>query len=829
MGPQVGRAGYLQAAPPGVTEPTGALLHRQSRLMEDRDPEDSDVRVAATEQLQLLLDAVQDYAICTLDPAGVIRSWNWGAVRTMGYSAEEAVGKHFQIFYGPDDRAAGKPEAELAMARKEGRVEDEGWRVRKDGSRFWANTIITVLRDRQGGICGFAKVTRDLTERRNAEERVHRSEETFRLLIESAKEYAIFLIDPDGHVLTWNAGAQRIKGYTSDEIIGRSFKAFYPKEDVKSGKPDRLLQTARERGSVEDEGWRVRKDGTRFWADVVISAVFDDRRVLRGFAKVTRDLTLRRSAEERLRRSEEMFRLLVSSVKDYAIFLLDPNGNVATWNAGARNIKGYEAAEIIGRHFSTFYPQEDVEAGKPERELQIAREQGSVQDEGWRVRKDGSRFMANVLITAVHGGDGALRGFAKVTRDITEQQQAEETRQALLQAEEETRRAEASYLVSQEANRAKDEFLMTLSHELRTPMTAILGWSRLLPAIKPDDPAFAEAIASIARSAELQTRLIDDVLDVSRIVSGKLRLNLEVVEVARVVNGAIDATRASANARKISIVTSFAPGLGTIVGDPTRLQQIIWNLLTNAVRFTPKNGRIDVGARRVASQIQITVKDSGDGIDPEFLPHIFEPFRQAEHPRTRVHGGLGLGLSIVRHLAEAHGGSSTAESAGRGKGATFTITLPVGSVTAIAPKSPIGQGSATSPRPSDDRLTGVSVLLVDDDLDARQLIKTALQREGAAVTAVESAPLALAELETLRPDIVVTDIAMPLMDGYELAREIRDTPKLRDLKVVALTAFPSGRAAAKQGGFDEYLSKPIDPFELVDVLLRVHQSSRTPR
>jgi PAS domain S-box-containing protein len=796
--------------------------------MEDRDP-DTAVRDAPTEQLQLLLDAVQDYAILTLDPEGVIRSWNRGAVRTMGYSADEVIGKNLQIFYGPDDLAVGKPEAELAIARAKGRVEDEGWRVRKDGSRFWANTVITVLTDRQGGIRGFAKVTRDLTERRNEEERVHRREETFRLLLESAKEYAIFLIDPQGQVVTWNAGAERIKGYAPDEIIGRSFKTFYPEEDVKSGKPEHLLQTARERGSVEDEGWRVRKDGTRFWADVIITAVYDERHVLRGFAKVTRDLTLRRLAEERLRQSEEIFRLLVSSVRDYAIFLLDPEGNVTTWNAGARRIKGYEASEIIGRHFSLFYPKEDVEAGKPEQELRIARERGSVQDEGWRLRKDGSRFVANVLITAVYDEAGALRGFAKVTRDITEQQQAEETRQALLQAEEETRRAEASYLVSQEANRAKDEFLMTLSHELRTPMTAILGWSRLLPSISPHDPTFAEAIASIARSAELQTKLIDDVLDVSRIVSGKLRLNLEVVDVARVVNGAIDAIRASANARKIAVVSSFAPGLGTIVADPTRLQQIIWNLLTNAVRFTPKNGRIDVGGRRVASQVQITVKDSGEGIDPEFLPHIFEPFRQAEHPRTRIHGGLGLGLSIVRHLSEAHGGGSTAQSAGRGKGATFTITLPVGSVSAITPKSAMGQDSTTSPRPNAGRLSGISVLLVDDDLDARQLIRTALQREGAAVTAVESAPLALAQLATLRPDIVVTDIAMPLMDGYALTRQIRDTPNLRDLKVVALTAFPSGRAAAKQGGFDEYLMKPIDPFALVDILVRVHATPRSAR
>jgi len=411
---------------------------------------------------------------------------------------------------------------------------------------------------------------------------------------------------------------------------------------------------------------------------------------------------------------------------------------------------------------------------------------------------------------------------------MTERKRADEMQRALFEqrearfhAEEERRRAEASYRVSQEANRAKDEFLMTLSHELRTPMTAILGWSRLLPTMDVSDSGFHDAINAIARSAQLQARLIDDVLDVSRIVSGKLRLALENVDVEKVIHGAMEAIQPSADARHITLLTSFAPNLGTTIADPTRLQQVIWNLLSNAVKFTPKGGTIAIEARRTSSHLQISVKDNGEGIDPQFLPHIFEQFRQAESPSTRLHGGLGLGLSIVRYLIEAHGGTVSAESPGRGRGTTFVITLPVGALkienvphfTPVLeePRAPIVTG----------RLAGVDVLVVDDDREARELVRAALRQAGANVIAVESANLALAELTNRRPDLILTDIAMPMMDGYALAREIRKRPELQRSKLVALSAFPVGKAANGDSGFDEYLTKPIDPFELVDAVARV--------
>src|ERR1051325_172817 len=286
---------------------------------------------------------------------------------------------------------------------------------------------------------------------------------------------------------------------------------FYPPVDVEARKPQRELEVAARDGRMEDEGWRLRKNGERFWVNTIITSMRNPDGELRGFAKITRDLTAKRAAEEALRHSEEMFRLLVASVKDYAIFMLDTGGHIVSWNAGAQRIKGYSADEIIGKHFSIFYPQADIESGKPPRELEVATATGVYEEEGWRLRKDGSRFWANVVITAVRDETGTLRGFAKVTRDITDRKRAEETQRALieqqkarLQAEDERRRAEQSYRVAQEANRAKDEFLMTFSHELRTPMTAILGWARLLPTMSPEDTNFREAIDQIARGAQLQ-------------------------------------------------------------------------------------------------------------------------------------------------------------------------------------------------------------------------------------------------------------------------------------------------------------------------------------
>ncbi|HJQ38527.1 MAG TPA: PAS domain S-box protein [Thermoanaerobaculia bacterium] len=649
------------------------------------------------------------------------------------------------------------------------------------------------------------------------------------LLLDAVQDYAIFLLSPTGHIRSWNRGAERTMGYVASEVMGKHFSIFYGPEDLAARKPDAELAVAGSEGRIEDEGWRIRKGGQRFWVNTVITALRNDDGSVRGFAKVTRDLTKHRQAEEQLRRSEELFRLLVQSVKDYAIFLLDAGGHIVTWNEGARRLKGWERDEIVGRHFSTFYPEVDKKAGKPEWELEQAKLHGSVEDEGWRLRKDGTRFWANVVITAVHDEHGHLRGFAKVTRDFTDrvekedaQRQLMEQREARLMAEEERRRAEASYHVAQEANRAKDEFLMTLSHELRTPMTAILGWTRLLPTLPHTDDSFRDAVASISRSAQLQARLIDDVLDVSRIMSGKLRLNVENIDMETLIHASIDAVRSSADAKKISIDTSFAPDLGMVVADSTRLQQVVWNLLTNAVKFTPKGGSIQVIARRTSSQVHISVRDTGEGIEPSFLPHMFEPFRQAENPSTRVHGGLGLGLSIVRYLVEAHGGTVAAESPGKGMGSTFTICLPIAALRTTRSEAEEAQELEDPPQLTEQRLRGIRVLVVDDDREARQLIRAVLKQAGADVVAADSAQSALEQLGLRDADVMVTDIAMPQMDGYSLIRKVREETRHDRMKIAVLSAFPAGgQNATKNGGFDEYLSKPIDPFALVDAIARL--------
>ncbi|MGZ8869354.1 MAG: PAS domain-containing hybrid sensor histidine kinase/response regulator [Thermoanaerobaculia bacterium] len=647
----------------------------------------------------------------------------------------------------------------------------------------------------------------------------------FALLVDAVEDYAIFLLGPDGEIRTWNRGAARIFGYSAENVIGDSFARFYPETDRE--KPRRELEVAASKGRIEDEGWRIRGDGRRFWVNTVITALRDETGSLIGFAKVTRDLSERQMAEEQLRQSRELFRLLVESVKDYAIFMLDPDGNIATWNEGARRIKGYTPDEIIGRHFSTFYTEADIEAGKPAYELATAREKGSVEDEGWRLRKDGSRFWANVLITAVFDETRQLRGFAKVTRDITDRKTAEELRislveqrEARLQAEEERSRVEASFIAAQEANRAKDEFLMTLSHELRTPMTAILGWSRLLPSLQPDDEMFKDAVASIGRSAKLQAQLIDEVLDVSRIMSGKLRLSVENIDVDRLVRSSVEGVRAMADARSITLTVTLEPNAGTVVADPTRLQQVIWNLLTNAIKFTPIGGKVELNARRTDSHFEFAVTDSGEGIDPHFLPHVFEPFVQAESPRSRVHGGLGLGLSIVRYLVEAHGGSVSAESRGRGRGSKFSVWLPIAAVRADVPAAP-GTSSVTTGGMIDrGRLKGLRILIVDDDRETRALVRAVLRQAGAEVAIADSAQTATEEFDTRVPDLLITDIAMPGTDGFELVRVIRERKGGKELKIIALSAFPSATTAAEASGFDLYLRKPIDPADLVDAVAK---------
>jgi len=490
----------------------------------------------------------------------------------------------------------------------------------------------------------------------------------YRLLVESVRDFAIFALDPHGYVLTWNVGAERLTGYAPNEIIGRHFSTFYPPEDIAADKPAAELRGATRDGRFEADGWRVRKDGTRFWANAIITALRDATGNLVGFAKVTRDLTELRRAEETLRQSEERFRLLVQGVQDYAIFLLDPDGRIASWNEGAQRIKGYRAHEIIGRHFSAFYPAEDA-ASKPKRELEIAIREGKYEEEGWRVRKDGSLFWASVLITAVHTEAGALLGFAKVTRDLTERRALQE--RAIGDAR---RIAEA-----EASSRTKSEFLTSMSHELRTPINATLGYAALMELGIGGQlgEEHAEYLARMRRSQEHLLRIINDLLSYGRSAANKIEYEIAPLRVQDVVDTVLPLVAPQAQVKGIAVEHDACPVELVALADRQRFEQIVLNLLSNAVKFTPSDGRIRVDCKDADSVVAISVTDTGPGIAAEHQDSIFEPFVQIGRSLNSGHEGTGLGLAISRDLARAMNGEVTVKSE-MGHGATFTLTLPKG-------------------------------------------------------------------------------------------------------------------------------------------------------
>jgi hypothetical protein len=529
----------------------------------------------------------------------------------------------------------------------------------------------------------------------------HDIDDLHRLLVDRVSDYAIFALDAQGYILTWNAGARRLKLYTPEEAIGKHFSIFYPPEDIASRKPERELEVAIATGQVEDEGWRIRKDGTRFWANVLITALRTDDGRLLGFAKVTRDLTERRAAEEEIRQSEERLRLLVQSVKDYAIFMLDPNGIVSTWNLGAERIKGYTAEEIIGTHFSVFYPPEGVAARRPEHEIETALTLGQFEEEGWRVRKDGSRFWANVVLTPVRSGSRLL-GFAKVTRDLTErraahdraiadarrlaaqdaartaaEQRAHELRSLADQLRAQTAELERRSVDAESANRAKSQFLAAMSHELRTPLNAIGGYAQLmqLEISGPVTPAQREQLERIQHSQSHLLGIINDILNFSRMEAGQVVYDIGPVDIQAVIALVVPMVAPQADTARLRLTTGHCPGGIVARADRAKVEQILLNLLSNAVKFTKKGGEIEVACGLEGDRVVVSVRDTGVGIPADQLDKIFAPFVQVGRSLASPKEGTGLGLAISRDLARAMGGDLTVASE-EGRGSTFTLTLP---------------------------------------------------------------------------------------------------------------------------------------------------------
>ena len=521
------------------------------------------------------------------------------------------------------------------------------------------------IRDSEGRALYVLLQVQDITAQRAAEGELRSSEDRFRLLVDAVEEYAIFMLSPDGIIASWNAGAQRVKGYHADEIIGRHFRTFYRPEQQAARHPEYELERALQDGHYSEEGWRVRKDGSEFWAHVLITAVFDDAGEHVGFTKVTRDQTADREAHEILRRSEERFRLLVEAVGDYAIFMLDPSGRVVSWNSGAQRNKGYTSREIIGQHFRIFYPPESQAEHHPEHELEVALREGRYEEEGWRVRKDGTRFWANVVITAVFNDVGEHVGFAKVTRDQTERRVAEQERDRST-----TELAEANATLEKlnaRLKRAADDqsqFLAMTTHELRTP-TAVLGGSATTLARhwdELDNEQREKLLAGMKTSADRLDRLLTDLLTATRIEANVLGVTPVPSSVAVLVTNAVDAARTRYG---IEVEVEDFDDL-TVMVDPERVAQAIDNLIGNAlIHGAPP---IQIAVRAVESMAQIRVSDAGPGVDPTVLPRLFERFVTGDS-----FGGTGLGLFIVRELARANGGDATYEP----DQGDFVLSLPL--------------------------------------------------------------------------------------------------------------------------------------------------------
>jgi PAS domain S-box-containing protein len=601
----------------------------------------------------------------------------------------------------------------------------------------------------------------------------------FELLVQSVTDYAIYMLDPTGVVTSWNAGARRFKGYEADEIIGEHFSRFYTPEERETV-PKLALETAKREGRFEAEGWRVRKDGTQFWANVVIDPIWDPAGELVGFAKVTRDLTERRAAEEELRRSEERFRLLIQSVTDYAIYMLDLDGKVSSWNAGAERFKGYAADEIIGQHFSRFYSDEDRAAGIPVIALSTAETEGRFEAEGWRVRKDGTRFWANVVIDPIRTPDGRLIGYAKITRDLTERKRSQE----------ELERTREAFFQSQKME-AIGKLTGGVAHDFNNLLAVVLGSLSLAQRRIKGGADISGLIGNAIQAAERGASLTQRMLAFAR----KQELTLEAVDLSNLVRGMAELLQRTIGPG-IMIDTRFPLILPPVHADPRQLELALLNLAVNARDAMPQGGTITIAAQRenlVSSQgglkrgdyVRLSVIDQGEGMDEKTLAHATEPFFTTKG----VGKGTGLGLPMVQGLAHQSGGKFVLKSA-QGAGTTAEIWMPL----AVAPPDILAFDVAPAELEEGPMATAPLVILaVDDDPLVLENTAAMLTELGHTVLQAHSGAEALLTLDRQSVDLIITDYAMPGMTGEELIIRIRASqPTLPVLMVSGYASLPEG-------------------------------------
>ncbi len=742
------------------------------------------------------LGSVGDAVIAT-DMNGAVSFMNSVAESLTGWGLGEAQGKSMDLVFDIVNQETRRPvENPVKKVFREGKVvglADHTLLISKNGTEFDIEDSAAPIVTGAGEGLGVVLVFRDITDRKRAEESLRVSQQQYRLLFES-NPHPTWVYDLETlAIVDVNEAALRNYGYTREEFLALTIRDIRPIEDV----PAVLQSVARSGTSSEDTGtWRHRTgDGTLLDVEItshpLVYGMRDSRLV------VATDITKRKQAQDALRQSEERFRLMMESVVEYAILMLDPNGHVVSWNAGAERIKGYRTEEIVGKHFSQFYTPEDIASGKPSHELEVATAEGQCQDEGWRVRKDGSKFWANVLITALRDDSGALRGFAKVSRDLTAQKLVTD---ALKQAKE----------AAEQSNKFKDQFLSTMSHELRTPLNAVLGFSDLLGEERYGslNERQLRYVTHIHTGGEHLLRLINDILDLSKIEAGRLELAIENVPVERTIREVLDALRPLADKKSQTLSHEADPTIA-VRADSSRLRQVLINLVGNAIKFTPAGGRIELRGRRVDGKVRLQVSDNGPGIPLEEKKRIFEAFHRLSQAGN-TQEGTGLGLAITQRLVELHGAELELESQ-PGQGSCFYFSLPFVPAYSAVPNRPPESRSAEGRKRR--------IFVIEDDPAAAQLIQSQLASSGYDAIVCEELSRTVEIAAALAPDAITLDLMMKPINGWELLLRLKNDPGTANIPVIVITIVDQPALGTTLGA-DEYLVKPVEQSALFAAIER---------
>lgn len=791
--------------------------------------------------LRALIEGTTD-AVFVKDVEGRYKLVNSTLARFIGRPINQIIGKRDSDLY-PPDTARQFVEADRRVLESGETHVFEGIASGEGGGTQVYRVTKGVIRDEQGAVIGVFGISHDMTDRLRAEEeRLQRmreqvaraeaeasghakdellralkaSEERYRSLLENANDI-VYSHDLAGNYLSINRAGERITGYTREEVLeGMNIAQMVAPEHLELARG----MTARKLGDPSPTVYEVdviAKDGRRLTLEVSTRIAERDG-LPPEIEGIARDVTERKRAEAALRATEKRFTMFMENLPGLA-WIKDLEGRYVYANDSAMKAFGKPPSELYGKRDDDVFPPETAAQFK-ENDLRALECGTGIQAIETLVQDDGTHHSI-VSKFPLLGANGEAVMVGGVAFDITERKLAEKEREELLVREQ------AARLKAEEASRLKDEFLATLSHELRTPLTAILGWAHLLNEETLDDEMRTRALRAIERNARAQQQLISDILDVSRSITGNLRLEIQPLELTTLINAALDAVRPAAELKSISLKVELDPEANHILGDQTRLQQVLWNLLSNAIKFTPREGRVGLAVIREESSVRIKVSDTGQGIMPDFLPHVFERFRQADQTTTREQGGLGLGLAIVRHLVEQHGGNVYAESGGAGQGSTFAIELPVSPANMKPEGAKLSSQSKEQShvREASGGLRGLRVLIVDDQEDAREYLSTALGQHGAQVITAASAPEALRLLRSERPHVLISDIGMPGEDGYTLIREIRNLSEHHEsaLPAIALTGYAgdSDRDRALSSGFQLHMTKPFELMELVSAIAKL--------